>query len=319
MGLDMYGAPDLAFDFEAAQRVVTAADGAADALEGQTGSRASYVTAAETDFRSYYSELFAANAASTAGDRRELAVRLWEVSAFMGKLVAAAREENARRRRAREYKARVEQRRRNWVDATWDQIFGEEPPPREQAKAAPVFPAEVVRQAPRSPLAGTGAGSMTSTRPADLRASASGSAGLDAAVRDWPSRLRSAAGSFMATCDFGGIDVAPVVVGFEKWLAANAEDVRWANIVAAAFEASGAGSGVATVSDAALGAALAAAGVNARRDDLAIDPAQAFGGVPTTGFVNDPVNTSTGNFIEPESDLLFAGASASLSLSRMYN
>ena len=41
--------------------------------------------------------------------------------------------------------------------------------------------------------------------------------------------------------------------------------------------------------------------------------------MPSTGYANDPVNTATGNFIEPETDLGFAGAAADLAVTRMYN
>lgn len=40
---------------------------------------------------------------------------------------------------------------------------------------------------------------------------------------------------------------------------------------------------------------------------------------PTTGYANDPVNTATGNFIEPETDLVCDGIASSLSFTRMYN
>lgn len=320
MDLDVYGAPDLTFDFGAADRVVSMANAAAGAIEGQTGARASFAATAGQEFRGHYSELFAGNARRAAADGRELVTRFRDVVSFMGMLVDAAKQENARRRRAREWKSRVEARRSNWVDATWDDIFGEEPPPREQPQQPPAFDAASVSQTPRDPLRGGGGGAgTTSARPADLRSFAAGSAALDAQLQSRPGALQGAAADFMASCDFGGIDVGPVLTGFHRWLAANAEDVQWANAVAAAFEAAGAGATIVTVADTALGAALSAAGVSAFRDDLTIDPPQAFGGMPTTGFVNDPVNTSTGNFIEPERDLVFAGASASLVLSRMYN
>ena len=68
------------------------------------------------------------------------------------------------------------------------------------------------------------------------------------------------------------------------------------------------GGNVSTSLDAAVNEALAAAGVSATRSALVIDPPTAAGAMPTSGYANDPVNTSTGNFIEPESDLGFAGS-----------
>ncbi|WIB12865.1 DUF6531 domain-containing protein [Curtobacterium sp. MCPF17_052] len=125
--------------------------------------------------------------------------------------------------------------------------------------------------------------------------------------------------SFARTCDFGTVDVAPVVRGFRAWLDANGGDVRWANTVAAAFESAGAGGAVVSVADSSLAAALQAAGVNRTRTDLDFGEPTLFGAVPTSGFAADPVNTATGNFIEVEHDLAFAGGATALDLSRTYN
>ncbi|MDQ1076875.1 DUF6531 domain-containing protein [Microbacterium sp. SORGH_AS_0969] len=319
--LEVYGAPDLTYDFGLADAVASAANAAAAAVEGQTASRASYVATAKEDFQGAFSKLFAANATTAASDARELASRLRDVSSFIGRLSDAAREENARRKRAREWKARVEARRSNWLDATWDDIFGEEPPPQGGEISPPVFDAAAVPTSPRqTPTAGGGGGGGTSSaRPDNLRTFATGNSTLDAELSAHPGRVSSAASQFMATCDFGGIDVGPVVSGFQAWLSANANDTAWANTIAQAFEDAGANGGIGTVSDAALAASLAAAGVSATRQDLVIDPPTAWGGAPTTGFVNDPVNSATGNFLEPENDLPFPAATALLSLTRMYN
>ena len=76
---------------------------------------------------------------------------------------------------------------------------------------------------------------------------------------------------------------------------------------------------VSTLANSALTATLRANGVNAARQDLSIDPPTAYGHPPTTGYAVDPVNTSTGNFVETESDLGFAGACDALELTRTYN
>ncbi|MEQ4521120.1 DUF6531 domain-containing protein, partial [Pseudarthrobacter sp. B907] len=89
--------------------------------------------------------------------------------------------------------------------------------------------------------------------------------------------------------------------------------------IADAFAAAGGEGSVSTLSDAAVNEALVAAGVSANRSGLAIDPPMAAGAMPTSGYANDPVNTATGNFIEPETDLGFAGAASTLVLTRMYN
>ena len=110
-----------------------------------------------------------------------------------------------------------------------------------------------------------------------------------------------------------------VFTGFDKYLTANEEDVRWATLVADAFAAAGGEGAVSTVSNSALMATLQAAGVSATRQDIVIDPPTAYGSPPTTGYANDPVNTATGNFLENEVDLSFPGGAASLALTRTYN
>ncbi|MFV9423707.1 DUF6531 domain-containing protein [Microbacterium sp. S1037] len=320
--LEVYGAPDLTYDFGRADAVASAANAAANHIEDQTASRISYAATARTDFSGYFSELFNANADIAASDARELVYRLRDVASFMGRLSDAAREENARRKRAREWRDRVEARRANWLEATWDDIFGEEAPPSDGPIDPPVFQATTLTSSPRqtpAPGSGGGGGGTSSARPENLRSFANGTAELDAGLSAHPGRLSEWTGDFMATCDFGGIDVSPVVAGFRAWLDANANDTAWANTIAQAFEDAGTNGGIGTVSDAALAASLAAAGVSATRQDLTIDPPTAWGGAPTTGFVNDPVNSATGNFLEPENDLPFPAATALLSLTRMYN
>jgi RHS repeat-associated protein len=125
--------------------------------------------------------------------------------------------------------------------------------------------------------------------------------------------------SFASGCDWGRIDAWGVVGAYREYLRLNENDAAWAVIVADAFAAAGGEGSVSTLSDAAVGAALAAAGVSANRSGLVIDPPMAAGAMPTSGYANDPVNTATGNFIEPETDLGFAGVASNVVLSRMYN
>ena len=95
--------------------------------------------------------------------------------------------------------------------------------------------------------------------------------------------------------------------------------MTWANTVAEAFEAVGGGEDISTVSDAAIQASLEAAGVTISRTQIEIDPATVQGGQITSGYADDPVNTLTGSFVEPEIDLAFTGGSGALALIRVYN
>lgn len=53
VNLEIYGAPDLKFDFAAAKKVVSAATNAANSLEGQSLSRAGAVGQGAADFSGY--------------------------------------------------------------------------------------------------------------------------------------------------------------------------------------------------------------------------------------------------------------------------
>ena len=71
--------------------------------------------------------------------------------------------------------------------------------------------------------------------------------------------------------------------------------------------------------NATLSMVLASAGLSESRQSVTIVPAQMQGIAPSSGFVDDPVNAATGNFIEPETDVAFFGGASGLAWRRMYN
>ncbi|GAA3591743.1 hypothetical protein GCM10022198_14610 [Klugiella xanthotipulae] len=318
----MHGSDPLVFNYDTADGVVTAFSGAANTVQGQSASRASYVTTGAQDFQGHFADLFAANASTAAVDAGRLVEALRLVSTYALELREAAWAEDGRRRRAREWKKRQDDR--SVLECIGDAFTGGEDAPTEEAKPAPrheaAAPPAGSRNTPSPTSGGGGGGGGTSSaRPSNLRSFATGTSGLDALLSGTPGLLRGKLADFAAQCQWGTLDGSGVVTAYEKWLEANANDTRWATTLADAFAAAGGEGNVSWVSDAALGAALSAAGVQASRSGLQIDPPTAFGAPPTTGYSMDPVNTATGNFIEPEVDLGCAGGAASLKLSRMYN
>ncbi len=307
------------FSYAVAEVVQSVFESAATRVEGQAGSRASYVSAAKTDFRGHFSELFAANAATAAGDAEALASAMRTVAGYVGQMIEAAHEEDNRRRRNNEWVR--EHNDRNGFEQVRDWFFGEAERPNADPGPAPTFaPPSPHLGSRENPAPGGGYGGGTSSaRPADLRSFATGSRDLDDSLAAEPGSLEGQMSSFASACDWGSIDASGVISAYRRYLRANENDAVWAVTVADAFAAAGGEGAVSSVSDAAVNAALAAAGVSAIRSSLAIDPPQAAGAMPTSGYANDPVNTATGNFIEPETDLGFAGAASNLVLSRMYN
>ena len=315
-------AHDVDFDFGTANALIGAFRAAATKIESQAGSRSSLVATARADFKGHFSQLFADNARVASSDATELAARLRETADGAKQLKEQAHRENERRRLAREWKKRKDERDSNLFHNAVDAIFGEEDPPvgppSEPVSVQASAPATGVRQNP-NPGSGGGGGGTSAARPEDLRSFANGSAALNTELSGTPTALRGQLADFSARCSFGRLSAGAVAGGFDKWIRANEQDVLWARTIANAFAAAGGEGNVSRLADASLQAALAAQGVGASRQDLAITAPQAYGGPTTTGYSADPVNTSTGNFLEPEVDLGFPGAAASLAATRMYN
>ncbi|CEA07905.1 putative deoxyribonuclease RhsA [Arthrobacter saudimassiliensis] len=307
--------------YSVAAEMKSAFESAASRLEMQLGPRLSYATDAGQDFLGRFSEVFQANAAVARQDAGALADALRTVAGYVDVMVTAAREEDARREENNAWVRRNNDR--SWLEEIGDWIWGADPRPNMDPAPAPSFPqaapANGVRQTPAPGSGGDAGGGTSSARPAHLRTFAARSRTLDDALAATPGTLEGHLASFAAQCNWGHIDAGGVIRAFRQYLEANEADAVWAVTVADAFAAAGGEGNVSTVSDAALAEALAAAGVSATRASLQIDPPTAWGAKPTTGYANDPVNTATGNFIEPETDLGFAGVASNLVLSRMYN
>ncbi|PPI48668.1 type IV secretion protein Rhs [Rathayibacter toxicus] len=311
---------DVPFDNGTAEKLIAEFNAAAATLEGQGVSRSTAVTSALTEFRGRFAELFQSNARIAAQDSTELTERLRQVATAAGRLREEAQKEQERRRIAREWKHKHDNK--NFFEKAGEALFGEEHPPVGPAAQPLSLPVEAGSTGSRETPApsGTGFGSGTSSaRPADLRSFATTTVALNDDLKDKPTTLRGLLADFAANCRWGYLSADGVVAGLEQWLTANAHDATWATTLANAFAAAGGEGVVSRVADSALAVALTSAGASLRRQDLTIDPPQAFGAPPTTGYADDPVNTATGNFLEAEVDLGFSGGCASLEFSRSYN
>lgn len=307
------------FSYAVAGTVRSAFESAASRLEEQAGSRVAYVSAAKEDFKGHFSTVFETNAATAKNDANALASELRTVAGYVQQMIDAGHEEDARREKNNEW-VREHNDRNAWEQFT-DWFGGEEARPNAAPGAAPTFAAARASIGSREtpPPGGGYGGGTSSARPANLRSFATNSRGLDEGLSAAPGTLEGHLSSFASSCYWGSIDASGVLVAYREYLRANENDAKWAVIVADAFAAAGGEGTVSTVSDAAVNEALAAAGVSATRSALVVDPPTAAGAMPTSGYANDPVNTATGNFIEPESDLGFAGLASNVVLSRMYN
>ncbi|MDN3905926.1 DUF6531 domain-containing protein [Arthrobacter sp. YD2] len=311
------------FNFSVAWEAATAFDNEAQRIYGQSGSRAALVSEGKTDFQGYFSELFQTNAVTAAKSAEDLAGALSSVAGLIREVIFHAEQENNRRKENNEY-IREYRNRNGWEKFLdwWNGGVDGEEPPNTDPLPGPVFssvaPIVGVRNDPNPGSGGYGGGT-SSARPNNLRTFADGSHALDDELKSAAVTLDNHLSTLKDQCRWGAVDASGVMRAYRDYLTANSNDVRWARLVAGAFESAGSNGGISVVSDAALASSLAAAGVDIARDGLTIDPPEAYGAVPTTGYANDPVNTATGNFIEPETDLACSGASSNLVLSRMYN
>ena len=316
------GMSDVEFDFGVSSAVKDAFRAEATRLSGQRGSRAGWRTTGLTDFRGHFSEVFRTNGQTQLGDLDEAAGALSQVVTKVEELEQAAREENQRRKVAREWAQKQADRgeAHKWLD---DHVFGNDDPPAvtlsDSGPSTSVpQPAHAARQAPY-PGGGGDGGGTTSARPSELRSFAKSTRSADTELAGSSSRLQGQCDDFAASCSWATLDASGPIAGLREWLRLNGEDAAWASTVAAAFAKAGSEGGLSTLSDSTVEAALRSHHVADNRRDIEVDPPTGFGSPPTTGYSNDPVNTSTGNFTETELDLGFPGAAADLQLTRYYN
>ena len=314
------GSEDVAFDVAAAETLESQCRSAACQVENLHSSRTGWVATAKTDFSGYFSTVFSDNADIETTDASNLAACLRGVADAVRFLINRAAEENAQRKKARDWDER--RAHKNVLHKAWDDAWNldQRPtstlgPPPSQEPAAPTLTER------SNPSQGTTASGYTtsSARPDNLRSFATSSQGANNDLTTTLGNLKSYDATFQAGCKWGTLNAASVWAGFQSYIDANNNDVTWANTIADAFESVGGGDELCTVYDAALGEALERAGVTAVRQTLTIDPAQVQGMPPTSGFCDDPVNTATGGFVEAETDLVFDGGAAALAWPRCYN
>ncbi|MGH2942720.1 MAG: DUF6531 domain-containing protein, partial [Solirubrobacteraceae bacterium] len=159
----------------------------------------------------------------------------------------------------------------------------------------------------------------SSARPSDLERFATRSRAADDQLQGHERRLRSAYGNFQSGTDWGVLDIHSLLAGFGTFIEYNEIDARWVARIAQAFARAGGDGAIKTLPDSAIHASLKAAGLLGGRQSVTFDDPVAYGMPPTTGYANDPVNTASGNFVELEEDLPFAGLAAGLRFARMYN
>ena len=210
------------FSYAVAGSVRSAFESAASRLEEQAGSRASHVAAAMEDFRGHFSEVFEANAATARNDAKALVSAMRTVAGYVGQMIDAAHEEDARRKKNNEWVR--EHNDRNVFEQAGDWLFGEEARPNAEPGQAPTFAPTSAPTGPRDtpPPGGGYGGGTSSARPANLRSFAAGSRGLDDGVSSAPGTLDGHLSDFASVCYWGLIEASGVVGAYRDYLTVTA-------------------------------------------------------------------------------------------------
>ena len=283
---------------------------------GSSGGRDQQLTESCASFTGKYSEDFKDRHAQLKANATNVAAMLLYAADLVDYFKECVARENRNRQHARDWEDRwFWQRWGDSIESTWNDDVG---PGYEGAPAKPVAPSSVAAPAPPAPSSGSGTSSAmpdnldvyvircnddTNTHINEYRAINSAFTAFDSA-RD---------------TSFGTLDISPAMSGLKTLNEQSNLVTDWLHKVAQAFRDAGASSGnPVALADSTLDAQV---GPQISLTHIDVTLPQVSGETPTSGFANDPVNVATGNFIEPETDLIFAGTTSAMTLllKRMYN
>lgn len=301
------------FDDATSDAFANACRGVAQNIDNTLPGLKSSLTKALEDFEGHYAEITAANIDTAVSDGRDIANILRQLATVVDRLKEAAHKENENRDRMYHYET-------DWggFRKWWNETFGGDPPKAEHY--VPDTNIDTASLGHRESTETRSSGMpVSSARPSTVRALSGTLANLGTSFDAEPGKLRSLASEFAAKCQWGTIDAENLISTFEAWNKSNANDKTWLGVVADTFEKYGSSGQIVTVADSVLDGAITAAGVSTERHDLEVPTPAIVGKSTTSGYVNDPVNVATGNFIEEETDMAFSGVVSACAVSRMYN
>ena len=240
------GLPDVKIDESAANLLAAGCTDAARLMREQVSGRRTLTTDAMKDFEGQFSRIFQQNQQTANSDGENIATALEDVARQIRYLVSIVPAENARRRAAREWKARYD---KDKSEITFDDIFGDEAPP--EGPTSPPAPkvlsaTAAERETPQPGSGGGGSGGGTSSaRPDELRSFATGVSAKIQQLDGKPARLQGLNADFTSGFDWGtgepsGVDGAGVYAALRLYNQLNAQDKTWVTTVAEAFDRAGA-------------------------------------------------------------------------------
>lgn len=297
----------------------SALDAAAEHLETQQSKRTGDFYTATTNFTGKYSEDFATNHNQLKTNATNVASMLRYAAQLVDYVKDCAHVENRNCDKAREWDDK------SWWQGVQDWWNDKDSPDYEKnpdKPAAPAAPATTADTPTTSVIIGNGEG-MSSAIPENLKTYTDNATTCESDATGKYNAITSALAAYQGSCKHGQLDISATVNSLNTWIQQSQQVTTWLSGVAQDFRDAGARSGnPVPLSNAYLDQQMQARGQGKPNiQPIEVNYAEVSGEVPSSGFANDPVNVATGNFIEPETDLIFAGtvSESTLSLTRMYN
>ena len=303
------GSLEIPFNRETARSLKDAFALTADALDGQVTRRSAATEKVLNEFRGPYADVFKTNAETAATDIASISKAMREVGYLMDRAIEAYDEymEDAQKSDWEEF-----------VDKCRD-FFGFNP--EEEFPPAPSLPpvASPSTSSKDTPSGKIGGSATVSGIPQEIRGGVTDLGILDSLLEDAPGRMTRAVSAYDTACSWAPVNVGNIPQALTDWLDANKTEQTWLGKIADELERiSGDPAAAASVPYSTIEAAVGNTSELSRKS-IKVDTPTIQGSEGAAGYIGDPVNAATGNFIEPETDLAFTGASAALALTRMYN
>ena len=297
----------------------SALDAAAEHLETQQSKRTGDFYTATTNFTGKYSEDFATIHNQLKTNATNVASMLRYAAKLVDYVKDCAHVENRNCDKAREWDDK------SWWQGVQDWWNDKDSPDYEKnpdKPAAPAAPATTADTPTTSVIIGNGEG-MSSAMPESLKTYTDNATTCESDATGKYNAITSALAAYQGSCKHGQLDISATVNSLNTWIQQSQQVTTWLSGVAQDFRDAGARSGnPVPLSNAYLDQQMQARGQGKPNiQPIEVNYAEVSGEVPSSGFANDPVNVATGNFIEPETDLVFTGtvSEPTLSLTRMYN
>ena len=332
---------DVRFDHEKAQ--------ALSALLRATANRLNYVDAVQRssgrdrampDFTGPYADLFLNNVNQAIKDGHRLGDALQDAAEQLENYQYLAAKEQQNRELVRQWEARNPfEQFMDWINGKdapeinrtgpevrvdtpgLDNAFSESTALTQNSMAASESTGHMNSAVGNVKVGGSGV-SKTSAIPDNLDAYVNIARDLNKALAPDAESLQKYYQSFREGTGWGEYDITGLLKALITWMSQNAQDAGFLSVVSQAFRQAGtAGNMRGSFDSYLLEQVFSETGISVKeRTKLDIPPATVTGATLSSGYVNDPVNAATGNFIEAECDLSFPTSAAEvLNLERMYN